>query len=98
MILIVINICLLFIVDGSGFVWGDLTPDGSILNYTGLTLVIYIIVNLWMVEVVPIMQEDKVIFYRERDANATSTFACWVVMGLPTSIALSFVIFAILPC
>lgn len=80
----------------TGYVWGDLTPDGSVLNYTGLTLVVYITSNLWMVEIVPILQEDKVIFYRERDANATSTFASWVVMSFPTSMALAFVVLAIL--
>jgi hypothetical protein len=35
----------------------------------------------------PTLHEEKLIFYREREANATSTFATWVVMGLPTMIA-----------
>ena len=79
-----------------GFVWGDLTPDGTILNYTGLNLVMFIAVNLWMVELVPKLQDDKVIFYREREANATSTFASWIVMGLPTSFALFFITLVLL--
>ena len=49
-----------------------------------------------MVEIVPILQENKVIFYRERDANATSTFASWLVMSAPTACALAFVILALL--
>lgn len=46
-----------------------------------------------MVELVPTMQDDKVIFYRERDANATSTFSSWLVVGIAAELSLVVIVF-----
>ena len=44
---------------------------------------IYIFNTVWIVETIPILHDEKIIFYRERDSKATTTFASWLVMGVP---------------
>jgi hypothetical protein len=46
---------------------------------------------VWLIEITPGIHEDRLIFYRERAANATSNFASWVAMGIPM-IAVSSVV------
>jgi hypothetical protein len=48
---------------------------------------------VWVIEIVPGLHEEKIIFYRERAANATSTFSSWISIGLPT-LFMSFIICA----
>ncbi len=69
--------------------------NGDSLTRTGLFLIIFIATNTWMIEICPSLQDDKLLFFRERDANATSTFATWVVMGIPQTIAIAFVVLAL---
>jgi hypothetical protein len=38
---------------------------------------------VWVIEIVPGLHEEKIIFYRERSAHATTTVATWLSMGLP---------------
>lgn len=74
--------------------------DAHLYYIINVTIYIHTLYYLFFcyiqVEVVPKLQSDKVIFYRERDANATSTFASWMVMSLPTSIGLFFVVLVLL--
>lgn len=51
----------------------------------------YIATVVWLIEITPGVHEDRLIFYRERSANATSNFASWIAMGLPM-IAVSSVV------
>jgi hypothetical protein len=43
----------------------------------------FVVTCVWVIEIVPGLHEEKVIFYRERAALATTTFATWFSMGLP---------------
>jgi ABC-type multidrug transport system ATPase subunit len=72
----------------SGLLWRQ--SDGF-LSVISFFFASFIATCVWVIEIVPGLHEEKIIFYRERAANATSTFASWVSMGLPT-ILMSFVI------
>lgn len=48
-----------------------------------------LITSLWIIEFIPNVHDEKVMFYRERETNATNTFSTWLVMGLPVSIGLA---------
>jgi hypothetical protein len=52
-----------------------------------LFLASYIANTVWLVELIPALHEDKVLFYRECDAQATSVVASWLSMGLVTAAA-----------
>ena len=51
----------------------------------------FIATCIWVIEIVPGIHEEKLIFYRERAAKATTTFTSWISMGLPM-ILMSFII------
>ena len=72
----------------SGLLWRQTEGFLSIISFFFAS---FIATCVWVIEIVPGLHEEKIIFYRERAANATSTFASWVSMGLPT-ILMSFVI------
>jgi hypothetical protein len=76
-----------------GYIWLDQEENGDVVTRNGLFLCIFLSTNLWMIEFCPMLQEEKNIFYREREANAVSTFALWCVMGLPTLFCLSVIVF-----
>lgn len=64
--------------------WRDIR-DNDYLERISLFVACYIMNTVWLVEIIPTLHEDKVMFYRERDASATSTTASWITQGLPTA-------------
>jgi hypothetical protein len=59
--------------------------DNDYLERIALFVACYIMNTVWLVEIIPTLHEDKVMFYRERDASATSTMASWITQGLCTA-------------
>ena len=62
-------------------------------DYIGFYFMSYFLTNLWLLEVIPGLHEDKMIFFRERNGGATTTFASCMTMSVPI-LALSFLVCA----
>ena len=66
-----------------GAVWYQISCEGfALLERLGLFLTVYLLTSMWMTEFVPTFHLEKVIFYRERESNATTTFSSWMTFGL----------------
>jgi ABC-type multidrug transport system permease subunit len=66
-----------------GGVWNNIDCEGfAILERMGLFLTVYLLSSIWMTEFIPSFYTDKVIFYREREVNAITTFTQWVCNGV----------------
>jgi ATP-binding cassette, subfamily G (WHITE), member 2, SNQ2 len=74
-----------------GAVWHRLGSEGTdILQRLGLFLTTFLLASMTVTETIPNLHEEKVMFYRERETNATTTFATWVVLGFPYVIIFFF--------
>lgn len=78
-----------------GLLWRDVN-DNDYLERISLFAGCYFMTTVWLVEIIPSLHEAKVMFYRERDASATSTMASWITQGLPT--AACAIVFVMLFC
>ena len=64
-----------------GLLWRNL-DDGDYLSRLSLFAAVYIFNTVWIVETIPSLHEEKLIFYRERDSKATTTLASWLTIGV----------------
>jgi hypothetical protein len=71
-----------------GLLWKNSDDFISKISYFFACFVATIV---WLIEIVPGIHEEKLIFYRERAAKATTTFASWIAMGLPMIAISSFI-------
>ncbi len=72
--------------------------DGDYLSRLSLFAGVYIFNTVWIVETIPSLHEEKLIFYRERDSKATTTFASWVTIGVQlAALAALFDLLLIIP-
>ncbi len=60
---------------------------GQFLTRISLFITSYICCNLWLIEIAPALHTEKIIYYRERHAKATTPFATWVSKEIPLAIA-----------
>jgi hypothetical protein len=66
-----------------GAVWYQISCEGfALLERLGLFLTLYLLTAMWMTEFIPSFHLEKVIFYRERDSNATNNLSSWLTFGL----------------
>jgi hypothetical protein len=82
MILIIIIVC-------TGIAWQGF-EEGQFLQRISLFFVSYAATNIWLIEIAPGLHEEKLLFYRERHAKATSNLASWIAMGFPLVLSALF--------
>lgn len=71
-----------------GLLWSN---SDDYLSKISFFFASFVATCVWVIEIVPGIHEEKLIFYRERASYATTTFATWLAMGLPIML-ISFVI------
>lgn len=73
----------LFVGFAIGGVWYNISCEGfAIVERLGLFLTVYLLTSLWLTEFIPTFHLEKIIFYRERESNAVTTFTSWFIFGL----------------
>lgn len=71
-----------------GLLWSE---SEGYLSTISFFFASFVATCVWVIEIVPGLHDERIIFYRERAANATTTFATWLSMGLIMSIMALFI-------
>ena len=67
--------------------------DHKILPRLSLFLSTLMLVIGMMIEITPMIHEEKILFYREREVKAVTTFAKWTTAQIPVAALIAFTLF-----